>query len=102
MDPLVQIILSTGSLVVAAVIAVVIGSRKGIADIEARTDAEMARLVEALEGRVKVLTEALAQANRQVEVLRSEVHGLRVEVAELQQDLKDEQRITARLTGRAK
>lgn len=102
MDPLVQIILSTGSLVVAAVIAVVIGSRKGIADIEARTDAEMARLVEALEGRVKVLTEALAQANRQVEVLRSEVHGLRVEVAELQQDLKAEQRITARLTGRAK
>lgn len=102
MDPLVQIILSTGSLVVAAVIAVVIGSRKGIADIEARTDAEMARLVEALEGRVKVLTEALAQANRQVEVLRSEVHGLRAEVAELQQDLKDEQRITARLTGRAK
>lgn len=102
MDPLVQIILSTGSLVVAAIIAVVIGSRKGIADIEARTDAEMARLVEALEGRVKVLTEALAQANRQVEVLRSEVHGLRAEVAELQQDLKAEQRITARLTGRAK
>lgn len=97
MDPFAQVVVSAATVIAAAVVAIVVGSRKGLADVEARSDAEMARLVDALEGRVKVLTDDLAYANTQVDRLRDEVKRLSGEIANLQKELTEEKRITARI-----
>jgi len=90
MDPLAQVAISAATVIVAAVVAIVVGGRKGLGDIEARVDAETNRLIAALEGRVKILDLELATA-------RSEIVSLRAEVATLRSDLATEQRITRRL-----
>ena len=97
MDPIVQIILSTGTVIVAAIVAIVIGRQRGLASVEERTDAEMARLVDALEGRIKVLEADLATANQRIGELTAKVKEQAGEIGRLQLDLRDEQRITARL-----
>jgi uncharacterized coiled-coil protein SlyX len=101
-DPILQVIISTGTVIAAAIVAIVVGSRKGLADVEARTDAEMARLVAALEGRIKVLEADLATANQQIGQLTAKITEQGVEITQLQSDLKDERRITARLNGGSK
>lgn len=101
MDLLIQLILSTGTVLAAAVIAIIIGSRKGLADVEARTDAEMTRLVDALEKRIAVLEHSLAEAKQKAEAQEQEITSLRAEIVKLRTDLMLERAITARLTGGA-
>lgn len=98
MDPLFQVALSALTVIVAASVAVVVGRSKGLAAVEAKGDAEMARLVSALEGRTRVLEADLDAANKLVALLRAEVVTLTAQVAGLKLELETEQRITKRLT----
>lgn len=99
MDPLPQLVITIGTLIAAVIVAAFVGGRKGLADVEARSDAEMARLVTALEGRIKVLTAELAEAQAQIQTMRAEIETLRKQTADLKADLAAEQRITARFMG---
>ena len=102
MDPFFQVVISALTVIAAAVGAVIIGSRKGLADVEARGDAEMARLVAALEGRIKVLEADLASANQRIGELKAQSLVQATEIARLQGELINEQRITARMVRPAR
>jgi hypothetical protein len=86
------IILSIGSATVAAVVAVIVGRRRGIDEVDKRADDELARLVTAQSARLALMD----TENRE---LRSRVAALEAEVARMRDELALERRITARLAG---
>ena len=93
MDPaalaLTAFILSTGTIVVAAITAIVVGRRRGIDQVEDRADGEIKRLVDAQAGRLAILE----AENRR---LTAEVAALSTELAKVKAELDIERRVTAR------
>lgn len=91
MEPLaiVSFLLSAGSIAVAAVVAVVVGRRRGIDQVEDRADGEIKRLVDAQAGRLAILE----AENRR---LTAEVAALSTELAKVKAELDIERRVTAR------
>lgn len=85
---------SVGALLVAAVVAVVVGRRRGIDQVEAQADSEVKRLVEAQAAR-------LALQDRQIAELTAQVAALQVQVATLKTDLDVERRISLRFRDAA-
>mgnify|MGYP007083460903 CR=1 FL=1 len=91
MEPLaiVSFLLSAGSIAVAAVVAVIVGRRRGIDQVEDKADGEVKRLVEAQAGRLAILE----AENRR---LTAEVAALSTELAKVKAELDIERRVTAR------
>lgn len=87
-------ILSIGVLVVASLVAIYVGKRRGIDQVEDQADSEVARLVNAQSQRLAVLE----AENRR---LTGEVSLLQTTVAQLRVDLDIEKRITSRLRDAA-
>lgn len=88
--PLVSLIFGVGSVAVAALVAVIVGRRRGLDQVEDRADGEIKRLVEAQAARMLILE---AENKR----LAQEVTVLTQTVADLRRDLEWEKRITARI-----
>jgi len=82
-------ILSVGAIAVAGIVAVVVGRRRGIDQVEAQADGEVKRLVEAQAMRLSVLE----SENRR---LTAEVAALTAELAKVRAELEIEKRVTAR------
>lgn len=106
MDPsalaLAAFILSAGTIVVAAVTAVVVGRRRGIDQVEDRADGEIKRLVDAQGERLRLLEKAnvekdltIAAQNRTIAELTAKQHALQTKVADLEHQLAVERRVTA-------
>lgn len=91
MEPLaiVSFLLSAGSIAVAAVVAVVVGRRRGIDQVEDRADGEIKRLVDAQAARLSLLEAENAE-------LKTRVAGLTAELAQVRSELDIEKRVTAR------
>lgn len=91
MEPLaiVSFLLSAGSIAVAAVVAVIVGRRRGLDQVEDKADGEVKRLVEAQAGRLAILE----AENRR---LTAEVAALSTELAKVKAELDIERRVTAR------
>lgn len=93
MDPghlaLAAFLLSSGTIVVAAITAVVVGRRRGLDQVEDKADGEVKRLVEAQAGRLAILE----AENRR---LTAEVAALSTELAKVKAELDIERRVTAR------
>jgi hypothetical protein len=91
MEPLaiVSFLLSAGSIAVAAVVAVVVGRRRGIDQVEDRADSEIKRLVDAQAARLSLLEAENAE-------LKTRVAGLTAELAQVRSELDIEKRVTAR------
>ena len=94
MDAIVNLVWGIGTVVVAAAVAVVVGRRRGIDQIEDRADGETRRLVDAQAAR-------LALQDLEMADLRSRVAALTTKVAALESELALERRITARLRADA-
>jgi cell division protein FtsB len=79
---------------VAAVVGIIVGSRRGMDNVARRADVELQKLVDAQGARIILLEK------RNLE-LEQEIADLRREVAELRSELSVERAITARLEGLA-
>lgn len=79
--------------IVAVVVGLLLGTRRGVDNVASRANEELKRLVEAQTQRIAMLEK------RNVE-MESEIKELRTEVASLRRELDIEKRITARLEGR--
>jgi TolA-binding protein len=90
---LASLTLSVGSIVVAAVVAVIVGRRRGIDQVEDRADGEIKKLVEAQAARLTLLE----AENREQ---RARIATLEGELAKVRQDLDIEKRVTARQRDR--
>jgi molecular chaperone GrpE (heat shock protein) len=86
-------ILSVGAIAVAGLVAVIVGRRRGIDQVEAQADGEVKRLVEAQAMRLSVLE----AENRR---LTAQVAALTTELAQVRAELDIEKRVTARARER--
>ena len=84
------IVFSVGSAGVAAAVAVWAGKRRGMAEVETKADAELARLVEAQSRRLSLM-------DRENADLRARVSQLEADLAALKQSLDVERNTSARL-----
>lgn len=91
MEPLaiVSFLLSAGSIAVAAVVAVVVGRRRGIDQVEDRAQGEIKRLVDAQSARLSLLEAENVE-------LKARVASLTAELAQVRSELDIEKRVTAR------
>lgn len=91
MEPLaiVSFLLSAGSIAVAAVVAVVVGRRRGIDQVEDRADGEIKRLVDAQSARLSLLEAENVE-------LKARVASLTAELAQVRSELDIEKRVTQR------
>lgn len=91
MEPLaiVSFLLSAGSIAVAAVVAVIVGRRRGIDQVEDRADGEIKRLVDAQSARLSLLEAENVE-------LKARVASLTAELAQVRSELDIEKRVTAR------
>lgn len=83
-------IFSTVALLITAVVAVVVGRRRGLDQVDERVDAETKRLLEAQASRLSFLEAENARQAQQIATLTSKVTALET-------DLAIEKRISARL-----
>lgn len=98
MDPGVQqLVVAAVTLITAGAVAAWVGGRRGLADVEARSDAETKKLVDALEGRVQVLEAALRAANEMSARQDGVIAAQEARIRKLEAELDVERRITARL-----
>lgn len=79
---------------VAVIVAVVVGKRKGVAEIARQADDELMRLVTAQAGRIAVLE----SENKRLE---ARVAALAQAMDEMKEELRMEKMITARFVGDA-
>lgn len=86
-------ILSVGAIAVAGLVAVIVGRRRGIDQVEAQADGEVKRLLEAQAMRMAILE----AENRR---LQSKVDTLTEELAQVRKELDIEKRVTARARER--
>lgn len=95
MEPLAaaSFVASVGALGVAAIVAVIVGRKRGIDQVEDRADCEVKRLVEAQAGRLAILE----AENRR---LIAELAQVRSELAQVKSDLDIEKRVSARERAR--
>lgn len=110
MDPLaiVSFLLSAGSIAVAAVVAVIVGRRRGIDQVEDRADSEIKRLVDAQGERLRLLEKAnaekdltIAAQNQTIAGLTAKQAELQSKVAELEHQLAVERRVTAGMRAKS-
>jgi len=85
-----NVIFGVGSVMVAAGVALFVGRRRGLDQVEDRADGEVRRLVEAQAAR-------LALQDAELQSLRAQVSDLSRQVEALRSELAIERRITARL-----
>lgn len=90
MVALISTVFSVVAVVVAGVVAVVVGRRRGLDQVDERADAETKRLLEAQASRLSFLE---AENARQAQQIAS----LQAKVTALETDLAIEKRISARL-----
>ena len=91
---------------IAAVVAVIVGRRRGLEQVDQRTDAEIGRLVDAQAARLLLLeaenkrqAEQMAEQRRTIDTLTTEQKSLRSKVEELELALARERRVTAGMRG---
>mgnify|MGYP000971198026 FL=1 len=91
MEPLaiVSFLLSAGSIAVAAVVAVIVGRRRGIDQVEDRADSEIKRLVDAQAARLALLEAENTE-------LKAGVAALTADLAQVRSELDIEKRVTQR------
>ena len=91
MEPLaiVSFLLSAGSIAVAAVVAVIVGRRRGIDQVEDRADSEIKRLVDAQAARPALLEAENTE-------LKARVAALTADLAQVRSELDIEKRVTQR------
>lgn len=91
MEPLaiVSFLLSAGSIAVAAVVAVIVGRRRGIDQVEDRADSEIKRLVDAQAARLALLEAENTE-------LKARVAALTADLAQVRSELDIEKRVTQR------
>lgn len=101
-----NLIVGLGSAVIAAIVAVVVGRRRGLDQIDDRTDAEIKRLVDAQSARLLLLEaenarQAVAMADQRVTIatLTADQATLKAKVEELELALARERRVTATMRG---
>lgn len=93
--PISQVIIGAGTIAVAAIVAAVVGRRRGLDQVEARADTELRKLVDAQAARLLLLEESdKAKTARIVE--------LEHKVRTLEDELRLERAITARMQGDGK
>ena len=100
MDPI-TVLISVGSAAVAGLVVIVVGSKRGLVALDDKADKETARLIAALEGRVKVLLEELASARADINRLVSETTSMRSELVTLRAELAMERAISRRLVEKS-
>ena len=108
MDPLINLIYGVGTVAIAAVVAVIVGKRRGLDEVDSRTDAEIKRLVDAQSARLLLLEaenarQAVAMADQRVTIatLTQAQADLKAKVEELETALARERRVTATMRGEA-
>lgn len=84
-----SLVLSVGTIVVAAAVALLVGRRRGIDQVEDRADGEIKRLVDAQTARL-----ALLEAENKE--LKARVAALTADLAQVRSELDIEKRVTAR------
>lgn len=91
MEPLaiVSFLLSAGSIAVAAVVAIAVGRRRGIQQVEDRADSEIKRLVDAQAARLALLEAENTE-------LKARVAALTADLAQVRSELDIEKRVTQR------
>jgi len=85
-----NLVFGIGSVTVAGIVAVVVGRRRGIDQVEDRADGEIKKLVDAQAARLAILE----NENRRLTI---EVASLTQTVATLRAELDVEKKITARI-----
>ena len=85
-----QVIIGAGTIAFAAIIAAVVGRRRGLDQVEARADTELRKLVDAQAARLLLLEASDRSKSERIATLEAQVHAL-------EQELADERRITRRL-----
>lgn len=96
---LLALIQTLGAVVVAAVVAVVVGRRRGIDAVDQRADAETRRLVDAQAARLLLLEAENMRQAATIASLTAEQAALRTKVEELETALARERRVTAGMRG---
>lgn len=91
---LASFIASVGAIAIAGIVAVIVGRRRGIDQVEDKADGEVKRLVEAQAGRLAILE----AENRR---LTGELAAVRAELAQVRAELDIEKRVTQRERQRA-
>ena len=101
-------ILSVGAIAVAGLVAVIVGRRRGIDQVEAQADGEIKRLVDAQGERLRLLEKAnaekdltIAAQNQTIASLTVKQQELQSKVAELEHQLAIERRVTAGMRAQA-
>lgn len=84
-----SLIIGAGTIAVSAIVALVVGRRRGLDQVEDRADCELKKLVDAQAQR-------LALQDLQITELKAQVASLQTQVATLKTDLDMERRISLR------
>lgn len=101
-----SLIYGVGTVAAAAIVAIVVGRRRGLDAVDQRTDAEIKRLVDAQSARLLLLEaenarQAIAMSDQRdtITKLTAEQERLRAKVEELETALARERRVTATMRG---
>lgn len=97
MDPIIGLGQTIGAVIVAAIVAVVVGRRRGLDAAEARSDAVTRQLVEDLQSRVNLLETANREKDVTISAQNQTIAALTAKVTALESDLTLERRITQRM-----
>lgn len=104
----VNLLFGVGTVVIASLVAIVVGRRRGLDEVDQRTDQEIKRLVDAQAARLLLLEaenarQAVAMADQRVTIatLTQAQADLKAKVEELEMALARERRITAGMRGEA-
>ena len=73
-------VVSIGTLLVAALVAVVVGKRRGVDQVEAQADGEVKRLMDAQSQRLSLQDREIAELKLQVASLQQQVTTLKTEL----------------------
>ena len=94
MEPtmIVNLVIGGGSIIVAAVVAAFVGKRRGLDQVEERTDSEIKKTMDAQSVR-------LTLQDREIAELKLQVASLQSQIATLQTELDIERRISLRFRG---
>jgi hypothetical protein len=110
MDPSVAInlVFGIGTVAVATAMAIIVGRRRGLEDIDQRTDAEIKRLVDAQSARLLLLeaenkrqAERMGEQDATIAHLSEKAMALAAKVEDLELALARERRVTASMRGEA-
>lgn len=84
-----SLVIGAGTIAVSAIVALVVGRRRGLDEVEDRADGELKKLVDAQAQR-------LTLQDIQISELKAQVAALQAQVASLKTDLDVERRISLR------